>query len=74
MTEFDFYLSERDTERLFIMKDLEGRRDLTGNEYAQLLIERTLEELFTTIPGKRRQTNETQTDDETGDNRACKQR
>ena len=74
MTEFDFYLSERDTERLFIMKDLEGRRDLTGNEYAQLLIERTLEELFTTIPGKRRQTNEAQTDDETGDNRACKQR
>lgn len=70
MTEFDFYLSERDTERLFIMKDLEGRRDLTGNEYAQLLIERTLEELFTTIPGKK----ETQTDDETGDNRACKQR
>ena len=39
MTEFSFYLSDADTERLFAIKELQGRPDLTGNEFARLLLE-----------------------------------
>lgn len=39
MTEFSFYLSDADTERLFAIKELQGRDDLTGNEFARLLLE-----------------------------------
>ena len=39
MTEFSFYLSDADTERLFAIKELQGRDDLTGNECARLLLE-----------------------------------
>ena len=46
MTEFSFYLSEADTDRLFAIKDLQGRRDLTGNEFARLLLEDELYRLF----------------------------
>lgn len=46
MTEFNFYLSEADTERLFAIKELQGRNDLTGNEFARLLLENELYRLF----------------------------
>ena len=42
MTEFNFYLSDADTERLFAIKELQGRDDLTGNEFARKLLEEEL--------------------------------
>ena len=50
MTEFNFYLSDADTERLFAIKELQGRDDLTGNEFARLLLENELYRLFPAIP------------------------
>lgn len=50
MTEFSFYLSDADTERLFAIKELQGRDDLTGNEFARLLLENELYRLFPAIP------------------------
>ena len=38
-TKFEFYLSEEDTERLFALKEEEGKDSLTGNEYAKELLE-----------------------------------
>lgn len=42
MTEFRFYLSDSDTERLFAIKELQGLDDLTGNEFARKLLEEEL--------------------------------
>ena len=42
MTEFTFYLSDADTERLFVIKELQGLDDLTGNEFARKLLEEEL--------------------------------
>lgn len=42
MTEFNFYLSDADTERLFALKEMQGRDDLTGNEFARMLLEEEL--------------------------------
>ena len=42
MTEFNFYLSDADTERLFAIKELQGLDDLTGNEFARKLLEEEL--------------------------------
>ena len=42
MTEFNFYLSDADTERLFAIKEMQGRDDLTGNEFARMLLEEEL--------------------------------
>ena len=50
MTEFSFYLSEDDTDRLFAIKELQGRGDLTGNEFARLLLENELQRLFPAAP------------------------
>ena len=41
-TKFDFYLSEEDTERLFALKEEEGKDQLTGNEYAKELLHNSL--------------------------------
>lgn len=45
MTEFSFYLSADDTDRLFTLKAESGANDLTGNEYARQLLETTLHRL-----------------------------
>lgn len=50
MTEFSFYLSETDTDRLFAVKALQGRQAMTGNEFARLLLERELYRLFPAEP------------------------
>lgn len=50
MREFSFYLSEEDTDRLFAIKDLQGRSDLTGNDFARQLLEGELYRLFPTVP------------------------
>lgn len=47
MTEFTFYLSDADTERLFAIKELQGLDDLTGNEFARKLLEEELYRLET---------------------------
>lgn len=50
MTEFSFYLSEEDTRRLFAIKELQGRGDLTGNDFARELLEGELYRLFPAAP------------------------
>lgn len=37
-TKFDFYLSDEDTERLFAIKEDQGKSNLTGNDYAKELL------------------------------------
>ena len=38
MTEFHFYLSDDDTDRVFQLMDDEGIKDLTANEYLEHLV------------------------------------
>lgn len=42
---FEFYISDEDMDRLWALKEKEGKDELTGNEYAALLLERTLNRL-----------------------------
>lgn len=49
MTEFNFFLSDEDTDRLFAIKKLRGKDELTGNEYARELLKDLLYHLF---PGR----------------------
>lgn len=49
-TEFNFYLSDEDTDRLFVIKKLQGLDDLTGNDFAEKLLSRELYKLFPAIP------------------------
>lgn len=46
MREFIIYLSEEDTARLFAIKQLQGRADITGAEFAAQLLENELYRLF----------------------------
>lgn len=39
---FEFYLSEEDFDRLYAIKEKEGKEELTGNEFAKELIIREL--------------------------------
>lgn len=39
---FEFYLSDDDTERLFAIKEDNGKDNLTGNEFAKELLEAKL--------------------------------
>ena len=50
MTEFSFYLSKQDTDRLFAIKQMQGRSDINGNEFARQLLERELYRLFPATP------------------------
>lgn len=50
MTEFSFYLSDADTDRLFAIKELQGRDDLTGNEFARQILEAELKRLYPARP------------------------
>lgn len=43
--EFNFNLSREDTDRLFSLKAEAGADDLTGNDYARLLLEKELHRL-----------------------------
>ena len=42
---FEFYISDEDMDRLWAIKAKEGKDELTGNEYARLLLERTINRL-----------------------------
>ena len=50
MREITFYLSETDIDRLFAIKELQGRDDLTGNDFARQLLEEELYRLFPAAP------------------------
>ena len=45
MVKFEFYLSNDDTERLFAMKEEQGKCLLTGNEFAKELLMKELRRL-----------------------------
>lgn len=45
MAQFEFWLSDEDTDRVFALKAEAGADDLTGNEYARQLLERELHRL-----------------------------
>lgn len=55
MTEFNFYLMDDDTERLFALKAAQGADDLTGNEFAKQLLSETLRRLHPSNPRTERQ-------------------
>ena len=38
----EFYISDENVDRLWAIKEKEGRTELTGNEFAAILLERTL--------------------------------
>lgn len=46
MAKFEFDLSYEDTQRVFALKKEAGMNDMTGNEYAKYLLERTLYNLY----------------------------
>ena len=51
MKKFEFYLSDKDFDRLFYLKNrVEGKNDMTGNEYAADLLERELYRLCPKVP------------------------
>ena len=45
MTEFTFYLSDSDTDRLWALKEESGEHSLTGNEYAARILTQALRKL-----------------------------
>ena len=45
MTKFEFCLSDNDADRLFSIKESQGKNDLTGNEFARELLESQLYKL-----------------------------
>lgn len=50
MGEITFFLSAEDIERLFAIKEIQGRDDMTGNRFARELLEERLRELFPAVP------------------------
>jgi len=50
MTEFTILLSDADTDRLYALKALEGRADMTGNEYATELLTLKLRQMHPERP------------------------
>ncbi|MFA7162821.1 MAG: hypothetical protein WC097_01555 [Eubacteriales bacterium] len=49
-TKFEFYLSEEDTDRVFLLKEKAGEADLTANEYAKELLIRELHRQHPSTP------------------------
>ena len=50
MRELKFYISNEDMDRLFLIKDIQGKHNLTGNDFARELLERELYRLFPATP------------------------
>lgn len=50
MTKFEIYLPDEDLERIFAIKDIQGKHDLTGNELAAELLHDAIFRLFPAIP------------------------
>jgi hypothetical protein len=49
MAQFDFRLSNEDTNRLFAIKKKQGKDNMTGNEFAKYLLEKELHKLHPAI-------------------------
>ena len=45
MAQFEFWLSAEDTDRVFALKAEAGKADMTGNDFARELLEKTLHKL-----------------------------
>ena len=50
MARFEFNLSNEDTERLFFLKNKNGFKSLTGNEYAEKILSKLLFEECPKVP------------------------
>lgn len=50
MRELNFYISDEDMDRLFLIKDIQGKHNLTGNDFARELLERELYRLSPATP------------------------
>ena len=50
MAKFEIDLSFEATERLWAVKEIQGKNDLTGNEFARELLEKQLYKLFPAMP------------------------
>lgn len=50
MAQFEFYLSDEDLDRVFAIKQIQGKDDLTANEFAAELLHGTLVNLFPAVP------------------------
>ena len=50
MKEITFYITEEDLDRLFAIKELQGKHRLTGNDFARELLENELKRLFPQKP------------------------
>lgn len=46
----EFYISDYDLDRLFAIKEIQGKDDLTGNEFAEAILEQYLHRLFPATP------------------------
>lgn len=50
MVKLEFYISDNNMDRLWAIKEKQGKNDLTGNEFAKELLESTLYNLMPTVP------------------------
>jgi len=50
MVRFEFSLSDTDVDRLFALKERNGKNNLTGNEYARELLEAVLYQMHPQKP------------------------
>ena len=50
MTEFNFYLSDKDTDRLYTLKEKRGADSMTLNEFTKALLEAELHRLMPALP------------------------
>lgn len=50
MAMFEFYLPDSDLDRVFAIKKIQGKDDLTGNEFASELLHSVLNNLFPATP------------------------
>lgn len=50
MVQFEFYLSESDFDRLYAIKKIQGKDNLTGNDFAAELLHKAIVNLFPAAP------------------------
>lgn len=50
MVKIEFYLSDEDADRLFLLKDKEEKFNLTGNEYAKEILSSVLKNRYPLLP------------------------
>ena len=50
MVELNYYIKDEGRKVLFLIKDIQGKHSLTGNDFARELLERELYRLFPATP------------------------